>query len=193
MEEASWTVHQATRPPTLWLLIDSEVISGMSIGPHIIQRIPYMTALGFSVAYVRISFGIYNACAFVAEVAWGLLGDRFPTRLSAVFASLGGAVSILVGVGATNVWRLYGMFGALCGLTGEALVMIGPRQRSDRFGRRYQGSIRGVISPFGPMANLGGSTFAALIFDHYGSYHIASGSAPVTRGQRRFVLVDAEP
>ena len=115
-----------------------------------------MTALGFSVAYVRISFGIYNACAFVAKVAWGLLGDRFPTRLSAVFTLLGGAVSILVGVGATNVWRLYGMFGALYGLTGEALVVIGPQQRADRFGRRYQGAIRGVISPFGRWQISGG-------------------------------------
>ncbi len=61
-----------------------------------------------------------------AKLAWGFLGDRFAVRLLAVFALTGGAGSILAGVGATNIWQLYGTFGVMYGLTGGALVVIAP-------------------------------------------------------------------
>ena len=173
VEEASWTVRQAICAPSLWLLIAYEALSGMSIGALIIHRIPYMTDLGYSATQAGVSFAIYHAGAFVAKVAWGFLGDRDPVRLLAVFALVGGAVSILAGVGATNVWQLYGTFGVIYGLTGGALVVIGPLLWAGHFGRRYQGAIRGVVSPFRLVASLGGPMFAALIFDHYGSYDIA--------------------
>lgn len=173
IEEASWTVRQAVRAPSFWLLIASEVVSGMSIGAIIIHRIPYMTDLGFSAVQAGISFGIYNVFAFAAKIGWGFLGDRFPIRLLAVFALLGGAVSILAGVGAPNVWQMYGTFGVLYGLTGGALVVIGPLLWAGHFGRRNQGAIIGVISPFRLVASLGGPMFAALIFDNFGSYDIA--------------------
>ena len=173
LDEASWTVRQAIRAPVFWLLIASEVISGMSIGALIIHRIPYMTDLGFSAAQAGVAFVIYGICAFAAKLAWGFLADRFPTRLLAVLILVGGAVSILAGVGAANVWQLYATFGALYGLTGGALVVIGPLLWAGHFGRRYQGAIRGVISPFRLVASLGGPMFAALIFDHFGSYDIA--------------------
>ena len=173
LDEASWTVRQAVRAPSFWLLIASEVISGMSIGALIIHRIPYMTDLGFSTAQAGVSFVIYNVFAFVAKIGWGFLGDRFPIRLLAVLALLGGAVSILAGVGAANIWQMYGTFGVLYGLTGGALVVIGPLLWAGHFGRRYQGAIRGVISPFRLVASLGGPMFTALIFDNFGSYDIA--------------------
>ena len=172
-EEASWTVRQALRAPSFWLLIASEVISGMSIGALIIHRIPYMTDLGFSATQAGMSFAIYGVCAFAAKLVWGFLADRFPIRPLAVLALLGGAAGILAGVGATNVWQMYGAFGALYGFTGGALVVVGPLLWAAHFGRRYQGSIRGVISPFRLVASLGGPMFAALIFDHFGSYDIA--------------------
>ncbi len=81
-----------------------------------------------------------------AKLAWGFLGDRFPVRLLAVFALTGGAGSILTGVGATNIWQLYGTFGVMYGLTGGALVVIAPLLWAGPFGRRYQGAINGVIS-----------------------------------------------
>ena len=82
-------------------------------------------------------------------------------------------MSILAGVGAANIWQMYGTFGVLYGLTGGALVVIGPLLWAGHFGRRYQGAIRGVISPFRLVASLGGPMFAALIFDNFGSYDIA--------------------
>lgn len=55
---ASWTVRQAIRAPTFWLLIAYEVISRMSMGALIIHRISYMTDLGFSAGQTGISLVI---------------------------------------------------------------------------------------------------------------------------------------
>ena len=133
------------------------------------NRIPYATDLGFTAAQAGGSFGIYGAGAFAAKLARGLLADRYSIRALAVIALAGSAGSILAGVGATRAWQLYGAFGALYGLTGGALAVIGPLLWAGHFGRRHPGAIRGVMSPFYLAASMGGPMFAAVIYDYRGS------------------------
>ena len=120
-----------------------------------------------------ISFGIYGACAFAAKLAWGFLADRYSIWLLAIIALIGSAISIFAGVSSTNVWQFYGTSGVMYGLTGGSLVVIGPLLWAAHFGRRHQGAIRGVLSPFYLIASIGGPLFAALVYDHFGSYDVA--------------------
>lgn len=172
-DEVSWTVGQALRSPAFWLLIAFEVLSGMSIGALIIHRIPYATDLGFSDVQAGISFGIYSVCAFAAKLGWGFLADRYSIWWLAIVALIGSAFSIYAGVGSTSVWQFHATFGVMYGLTGGSLVVIGPLLWAAHFGRRHQGTIRGVMSPFYLVASLGGPMFAALIFDQFGSLDAA--------------------
>ena len=59
------------------------------------------------------------------------------------------------------------------GLTGGALVVIGPLLWAAHFGRRHQGTIRGVMSPFYLIASIGGPLFAAFVYDRFGSLDAA--------------------
>ena len=173
MVEVSWTVGQALRSPSFWLLVAYEVLSGMSIGALIIHRIPYTTDLGFSAVQAGISFGIYGVCAFAAKLVWGFLADRYSIWLLAIIALVASAVSIFAGVGSTSVWQFYGTFGVMYGLTGGSLVVIGPLLWAAHFGRAHQGTIRGVMSPFYLIASIGGPMFAAVVYDFLGSYDAA--------------------
>ena len=173
VDEISWTVAQALRTPAFWLLVVYEVLSGMSIGALIIHRIPYATDLGFSDVQAGISFAIYGICAFAAKLTWGFLADRYSIWLLAIIALFGSAISIFASVGSTSVWQFYGTFGVMYGLTGGSLVVIGPLLWAAHFGRRHQGAIRGMMSPFYLIASIGGPMFAALIYDHSGSYDVA--------------------
>ena len=166
-------MREALRSAAFWLLTAYEALAGMSMGALIIHRIPYATDLGFTAVQAGISFGIYGAGAFAAKLAWGFLADRYSIRALAVLALAGSAGSILAGVGATSAWQLYGAFGALYGLTGGALVVIGPLLWAGHFGRRHLGAIRGVMSPFCLVASIGGPMFAAVIYDYWGSYDAA--------------------
>ena len=173
VDEVSWTVGQALRSPSFWLLVAYEVLSGMSIGALIIHRIPYATDLGLSDAQAGISFAIYGICAFAAKLVWGFLADRYSIWLLAIVALIASAVSILAGVGSTSAWQFYGTFGVMYGLTGGSLVVIGPLLWAAHFGRAHQGTIRGVMSPFYLIASIGGPMFAAVVFDYFGSYDAA--------------------
>ena len=172
-DEVSWTVGQALRAPAFWVLVVYEVLSGMSMGALIIHRIPYATDLGFSDVQAGVSFGIYGVCAFAAKLAWGFLADRYSIWLLAMIVLIGSAISIFAGVGSTSVWQFHVTFGVMYGLTGGALVVIGPLLWAAHFGRRHQGAIRGVMSPFYLIASVGGPMFAALVYDHFGSYDVA--------------------
>ena len=172
-DEVSWTPTQALRSPSFWLLTAYEVLAGMSIGALIIHRIPYATDLGFTAVQAGVSFGIYGVCAFAAKLVWGLLADRYSIHLLAAIALVSSAASIFAGVGATSVWQLYATFGMLYGLTGGALVVIGPLLWAAHFGRRHIGTIKGIMSPFYLIASIGGPMFAAIVFDYFGSYDAA--------------------
>ena len=111
--------------------------------------------------------------ALVAKVFWGILGDRFPVRRLEAVALLGSAISVWAGVGADGPLRMYATFGVMYGLTGVALVVITPLLWAGHFGRRHQGAIHGVVSPFHLLASIGGPMFAALVYDHFGSYDLA--------------------
>ncbi|MXZ90819.1 MAG: MFS transporter [Chloroflexi bacterium] len=173
VDEVSWTVAQALRAPAFWLLVAFEVLSGMSIGALIIHRIPYVTDLGFSDVQAGISFAIYGVCAFASKMAWGFLADRYSIWKLAIFALVGSAVSIFAGVGSSTIWQMYATFGVMYGLTGGSLVVIGPLLWAAHFGRRHQGTIRGVMSPFYLIASVGGPLFAAFVYDQAGSYDAA--------------------
>ncbi len=173
VNEVSWTVGQALRAPAFWLLVAYEVLAGMSIGALIIHRIPYATDLGFSDVQAGISFAIYGVCAFAAKLVWGFLADRYSIWLLAIIALVLSSVSILAGVGSTTAWQLYATFGVMYGLTGGALVVIGPLLWAAHFGRRHQGTIRGVMSPFYLIASIGGPLFAAFVYDQFGSLDAA--------------------
>lgn len=172
-DEVSWTVRQAVRSPGFWLLVAYEVLSGMAVGSLIIHRIPYATDLGFSDVQAGISFGIYGVCAIAAKMAWGFLADRFSIWMLAMVVLVLSGASIWAGVGSTSVWQLYSTFGVGYGLTGGGLVVITPLLFAAHFGRRHQGSIRGVVSPFFLIASMGGPLFAAFVYDQAGSLDTA--------------------
>ena len=171
--EVSWTAREAFRTPALWLLLVSEAFSGMSMGGLIVHRIPYITDQGFSTVDAGVTFVTYSIFAFLAKLFWGFLADRFSIRSLAILALLGGAAGLSFMIDAGSVWQLHLGFGVLYGLTGGGLVVIGPLIWARYFGRRHQGAIRGLLSPFRLVSTIGGPMFAAFIYDTTESYDIA--------------------
>ena len=171
--EVSWTAREAFRTPALWLLLMSETISGMSIGALIIHRIPCITDQGSSMIDAGVTFVTYSVCAFLAKLFWGFLADRFSIRALAILALLGGAAGLSFMIDARSVWQLHLWFGVIYGLTGGGLVVIGALIWARYYGRRYQGAISGLLSPFRLVSSIGGPMFAALIYDATKSYDIA--------------------
>ena len=173
VDEVSWTPREAFRTPALWLLLVAELLAGMSMGGIIVHRIPYITDQGFSSIDAGVTFVTFSICAFLAKLLWGFLADRFDIRWLTIAALLGGAVGLFFMVDAPTVWHLHLGFGVGYGLTGGSLVVVWPLIWARYFGRTFQGSIMGLISPFRLISSIGGPMFAAFIFDATQSYDTA--------------------
>ena len=169
--EPAWTVSQAIRTRTLWLLITGIVIAltvNTGVGFHLVA---YYTDVGIVPSAAVGALSIYALTGAVANVVWGFLSERLPERIlaSVVMALTAMAIAYL-----QTVRTIPGafLFAVLFGLTsrGEgALVNIIIAQY---YGRSSYGAIGGFVFPFTMFAVGFGPLICSLGFDLTGSYHM---------------------
>lgn len=86
---------------------------------------------------------------------------------------LGSALGLLCLIEAKSVWQLYLGYGVVYGSAGGAQNTLPGLIWPNYYGRRCLGAIRGLTSPFGLAASIGGPMFAAFIYDVTESYALA--------------------
>lgn len=172
-DEVSWTAPAAFRTRALWLLLAAEFFSDMAVSGGIVHRIPYMTDQGFSSAVAATTYVIYNVCAFFSKLILGSLADRYSVRHLTIAIMLGSALGLCGLIGATSVWQLYVGYGVVYGIAGGAQNTLPGLIWPHYYGRQSLGAIRGLTRPFGLASIIGGSMFAAFIYDMAGSYTLA--------------------
>jgi len=169
IEEDSWTVREAMRKRSFWLLLFCMMVPSAIVTGLIFHQVSIMGRVGLSpevaalvlstMALVRLPF------VFIA----GQIADRMPVRyLQAV--SLGGlAVCMIVLLNANSV-ELALAYGVLLGVMMAFQRIVSGVVWPDYFGRRNLSSIRGVTL----MAGVIGSAFGPLPFgfgyDLFGGY-----------------------
>jgi len=172
-EEVSWTAPAAFRTRALWLLLAAEFFSGMAVSGGIVHRIPYMTDQGFSNAVAATTFVIYSVFAFFSKLILGSLTDRYSVRHLTIAIMLGSALGLFCLIGAKSVWQLYLGYGVVYGIAGGAQNTLPGLIWPTYYGRQFLGAIKGLTSPFGRAAGIGGPMFAAFIYDVAESYELA--------------------
>ena len=177
-----WTLTQALRTPTLYLLMFSFLFMGLAMGIFTIHQVPAITDKGFDLAVASIVSVTLSVCSFIVKPTVGFLSERFSPRfLCAACMSVGAIGVVTLGLAETMVFLF--VFAACYGFGAGATPVFQNVIWADYFGRRYLGSIRGMIAP---VAALGGGIspfFAGWMFDTTGSYD----SVMVTMGLGAFV------
>ena len=177
-----WTLTQALRTPTLYLLMFSFLFMGLAMGIFTIHQVPAITDKGFDLAVASIVSVTLSVCSFIVKPTVGFLSERFSPRfLCALCMSVGAIGVVTLGLAETMVFLF--VFAACYGFGAGATPVFQNVIWADYFGRRYLGSIRGMIAP---VAALGGGIspfFAGWMFDTTGSYD----SVMVTMGLGAFV------
>ena len=172
-EEVSWTVQDAFRSRTLWLLFVAGQIYGMAQVSVIIHRTPYITDLGFTSATAGVSLVIHSIAALSGKLIWGYLADRVEIRLLLVLVLLGSAAALSSLSFINTPLLLYLGFALPYGLTAGSLTVLGPLIWARYFGRRHLGAIQGLMGPIGLVPGMLGPMFAAFVYDATGSYEFA--------------------
>ncbi len=169
--ELSWTLSEALRTPTLWLLIAAGVVAAMAntaVGFHLVA---YYTDIGLPATEAVTALSVYAFSGAIASGLWGWFTERISERTMAVGVSLLSAGAILYLLGVRDLAGALA-FAVLFGLTSRAGSTLTNIIVAQYFGRRAYGTISGFINPF-TMVGLGlGPTIGALCFDLTGSYTV---------------------
>jgi OFA family oxalate/formate antiporter-like MFS transporter len=170
--EVQWTVREAIRTPTLWMLVAGLSIQGLSSSGLNIHLIPHLMDRGISQNVAVLSFTIGGATMVAAGFFWGPLTDRIETRYVfglASFVLIGYMIAIMTAFSAWSVVPIGLLMGV--GYGGNALVMrVG---FANYFGRRSVGAIQGFVTPFQVLVAGSGALISGLLYDAFGTYMVA--------------------
>ena len=146
VEEVSWTLSEALRTPTFWLLSGSLLLIRFPSVSLIIVMHPYFTDNGLSPGAAARLISFFAASAFLGVFLWGGLLQRWPVRSLLVpsAVSYGASIALVVAVGGGSQAALYlSLF--VMGLSLFGTAILETQVWADYYGRRHVGSILGGV------------------------------------------------
>ena len=170
--EASWTLGEALRTRTLWILIISLNLVGLMVASIITHTVPYLTLQeNMSIQMVSVVLVLRQVGGTFSKLMWGFLVERIPVRycLAAMYAirSLGPLCLILIPY-PYNVPP----FVLFTGL-GAAMSVLQPVVFANYYGRAFIGTIQGTMRPLLGISQLAGPLVVAMVFDATGTFDVA--------------------
>ncbi len=169
LETRSWTVRDAVRTPTFWLLAGSNGLASLATGGTAFNLAAAFTDAHLDPAVAAGALSTFALAGAVGSAVWGVLAEHVSPRGLNVgtLAAAAGALLLLPHVQAP---ALAYSFAALFGLTARGQGVLVQVQLAAYFGRRSYGAISGLANPF-LLGGLGlGPVLAALVYDRTGSY-----------------------
>ena len=169
--EDSWTVREASRTRTYWLIVATACVGTLASSSVGFSLVPYLVeGAGLSVAAAAgvLSFGTVLS---IANVGWGILSDRFTPRRCLMVTMVGSGVllsylTMVDSLAEALVFALaWGIFSGAVG-TMENMML------AQYYGRESYGSLLGLFSPFQTTALGLGPAMAALLRSVSGSYFL---------------------
>ena len=168
-EEQNWTLREAARTPTLWLLATATgALFLLQSGTNIHQG-AYFLDQGLGVGVSAATLSLNAVFTGVGSIFWGWLVDRVPVRFTYAGVALMMAVAlILFPMADTTVEALIvaSIFGAAVG----GILVVPVVAYANYFGRRSLSAIRGVTEPFVSLGQAIGALFSGIVYDVTGSY-----------------------
>ena len=168
-DEPSWTLREAVRTPTLWLLaLATGSLFLLQSGTNIHQGAYFLDqGLGLGVSAATLSLNAVFTGA--GSLFWGWLVDRVPVQYTYAGVALMMAVAlVLFPMANTTIEALIvaSIFGAAVG----GILVVPVVAYANYFGRKSLSAIRGVTEPFVSLGQAIGALFSGIIYDLTGSY-----------------------
>ena len=167
--EASWTVREAVRTRSFWLIVATACVGTLASSSVGFSMVPYLVegaGLSVTAAAGVLSFGTVLS---IANVGWGYLSDRFTPRrcLMVTMVGSGALLGFLTMVDSLAEALVFALaWGVFSGAVGSMENMM----LAQYFGRDSYGSLLGIFSPFQTAALGLGPSLASILRDVSGSY-----------------------
>ena len=171
-EEVNWTLREAMRTPTLWLLaISTGFLYLLQSGTNIHQAAFFLDqGLGLGVSAASISMNaIFTG---LGSLFWGWVVDRVPVRYTYAGVALmmsGALVMFTMADTAIEALVVAAIFGTAVG----GILVVPVVAYANYFGRGSLSTIRGVTEPLVSLGQAIGGLFSGIVYDVTGSYRDA--------------------
>ncbi len=174
-EEIEFTVRQAMRDKTFWILAISVSLRGMVHSALTVHTIPLLLDRGIGPMVAAAAVGTIVLARLPTQLLFGRLGDRVPKEQLRYWGMLGHAIEALgvfFLIKATSMSWIWA-YVALTGLGNGASWAITSPMRGRYWGRKAYATIQGAMLPFSAGAGMIGPVYAGWAYDTTGSYTTA--------------------
>jgi MFS family permease len=179
-DAVSWTLWQAVRTSTFWMLTGVMVLS-LSTIPAVYVHLPqYASDLQLQVPRARFVM-LIGLWACLGNLMLGRLADRFGRRRVFGLSLTLGALA-LGGLTAARGVTLISVASACFGVYYGTFASLFPAVMSDYFGRRYVGVLTGCSFALGSVTSALGPVVMGWVADQTGQYTLAFLGGTVVNG-----------
>lgn len=168
-DDSSMRLSQASRHFSFYLLIFASTAGFMAVTATFFHIVPYLTDSGFAPDAAVAIVAIWSGAAGIGSLVTGFFLDRFDSRLM-LASQLGIAAAAYAFLLPLNALELLIIWAIGYGLIQGAMITTQQVLFANYYGRRYLGSIRGVMMLAMAVGNAVGATGAALVYDRAESY-----------------------
>jgi len=169
IEENSWTLKEAMRTRSFWMILYSVIVPSAIITGCIFHQISILGQAGLSPEKVALISGVTSIIRLPLILVAGQLADRIQLRYL-LAASQGALLIMLVALYVANSVPLVMVYGVLMGtqmaLQGLVMGVIWP----DYYGRKHLSTIRGTTMMAGVIGSALGPLPFGFAYDVFGGY-----------------------
>ncbi|MGE3303867.1 MAG: MFS transporter [Hyphomonadaceae bacterium] len=177
--ERSYTLREAVRSPTLWVLTLAMSVGLFSMSTNASSMVPFFRSIGFTAQVAAWGLAVYGAFSFLSRFLWGAIADRLSVRQAIMLQAACTAVGIGLHFLIKNETMLF-VVAAFQGLALGGFVVLQPLIWPAYFGRQHLGAITGLTQFITTFAMAAGPFFAGAVYDATHAYAWAYGSLIVT-------------
>jgi MFS family permease len=164
-----WTLGEALRSPTLWLLVPTYLGFFMGFFIYLAHGILHLEGLGHTPAEAARSISVIFGSSLIGQAVVAVLGDRIEPRfISAVAVCLYGGGTLL-SIRASDTTTMY-VYAIMMGTGFAAAFTCIMTIWSNYYGPKLYPALLGVTTPLGTILGAIGPVTAGYIYDKYGSY-----------------------
>ena len=169
--ETSWTVREAAKTRTYWLIVATACVGTLASSSVGFSLVPYLVegaGLSVTAAAGVLSFGTVLS---IANVGWGVLSDKFTPRRCLMVTMIGSG-ALLAYLTMVDSLAEALVFALVWGVFSGAVGSMENMMLAQYYGRDSYGSLLGLFSPFQTAALGLGPSLASVLRTISGSYGI---------------------
>jgi len=159
-----WTAAQVLRSPAMWMIVAAMTFSGLVLPGTVVYRVSFWEDQGLSSGVIAAATAIDPLTVTLSALACGLIAERVQTRYLGFAGGIIVGCSMLAMIFARDSVVLLLAYNITWGIGMGANITVNNIIWPNYYGRRFLGTIRGVVFPITVGASaLSAPLFAALL------------------------------